>query len=70
MFIYFDFFITGRRKEENEEELCFLRPVFHTKHIYTTVYTISNNSKQHKYKLYNTTMNRPNVLFVNKHCCN
>ena len=37
------FFITGR-KEEDKEEFCFLRPVFHTKHIYTTVYVISNNT--------------------------
>ena len=69
MFIYFDFFITGRRKEEAKKNYVFFDQYF-TQNTYTTVYAISNNSKQHKYKLYNTTINRHNVLFVNKHCCN
>ena len=34
-------FITGRRKEEDEEEFCFLQPVFQTKHI--SFQTTQNN---------------------------
>ena len=52
MFIYFvSLFIIGRRKAEDEEELCFLRPVFHTKHTYTISFQTSQNNTNKNYTI-------------------
>ena len=63
------FLLQEEEKKKTKKNSVFFDQYF-TQNTYTTVYSISNNSKQHKYKLYNTTMNRHNVLFINKHCCN
>ena len=65
MFIYFDsFLLQEEEKKKTKKNSAFFRPVF-TQNTHTLYHF-----KQLKYKLYNTTMNRHNVLFVNKHCCN
>ena len=51
MFIYFDFCITGRRKEDDEEETWFLRPVFHIKHTYTIPFQTTQNNTNKIYTI-------------------
>ena len=67
LFILTLFYYRKKKRRRRRKFLFSSTSISQKTHIH---YTISNNSKQHKYKLYNTTMNRHNVLFVNKHCCN
>ena len=70
MFIYFvSLFIIGRRKTEDEEELCFLRPVFHTKHTYIIPFQTTQNNTNKKFTIQQWT-DTMFCLSINKHCCN
>ena len=44
-------FITGRRKEEDAEEFCFLLPIFHIKHTYTIPFQTTQNNTNINYTI-------------------